>query len=523
MRAVAEGGRSARLLPRAGRAVRRRAQRVLLPRRRRRARRRADEIDAAVARGDDPGLWAGVPMGVKELAQVEGWPDTHASMLLPATHRRRTTAPRSRGCAPRARCSSGSRRRPSSARSSWTRSYLHGVTRNPWNPERTPGGSSGGSAAAVAVGHVPGLHRQRRRRLDPHPVVVLRACSASRPPSAASATREAFDCALTSVPGPMCRSVRDAARYVDAIAGPTVIDPTSLPKPAGSYEDALLLGCRGRAAARASAPRGRRRSASRCATPRSRSSPTKPRSRSSTTRGSSSSTSTCSLPKPGPVVGHPLEHRRRRATTSRPRAGRDRRRHAGPARRLRDDRAADARSSCCARCAAATSSSRAIAAVFDEVDLLLTPTTATTAFVAEGRRRSRSRASASAGWARCRSPRRSTSRAARGQHPGRASRRRPAGRAAGRRPPPRRRARARVRRARRGEPPLAQVRADGVHLNPLRVRYPAARDRTRSRRPARTDGRPRRQEQEPASEEVTEVAPGVLRMQLPIWMPGLGT
>ena len=34
--------------------------------------------------------------------------------------------------------------------------------------------------------------------------------------------------------------------------------------------------------------------------------------------------------------------------------------------------------------------------------------------------------------------------------------------------------------------------------------------------------RPPRQEQEPASDEVTEVAPGVLRMQLPIWMPGLG-
>jgi aspartyl-tRNA(Asn)/glutamyl-tRNA(Gln) amidotransferase subunit A len=39
----------------------------------------------------------------------------------------------------------------------------------------------------------------------------------------------------------MCRSVRDAARYVDAIAGPTDVDPTSLPKPP-SYEDALLSG-----------------------------------------------------------------------------------------------------------------------------------------------------------------------------------------------------------------------------------------------------------------------------------------
>src|SRR5262249_62245189 len=51
-----------------------------------------------------------------------------------------------------------------------------------------------------------------------------------------------FDVGLTSVPGPICRSVRDAARYVDAIAGPTDIDPTSLPRPARSYEEAIVSG-----------------------------------------------------------------------------------------------------------------------------------------------------------------------------------------------------------------------------------------------------------------------------------------
>jgi Asp-tRNA(Asn)/Glu-tRNA(Gln) amidotransferase A subunit family amidase len=52
----------------------------------------------------------------------------------------------------------------------------------------------------------------------------------------------AFDVALTAVPGPMCRTVRDAARYVDAIAGPTDVDPTSLPRPVRSYEDAVVSG-----------------------------------------------------------------------------------------------------------------------------------------------------------------------------------------------------------------------------------------------------------------------------------------
>ena len=45
------------------------------------ARARAAEVDAAVARGEDPGVFAGVPLGVKELAQAKGFPDTHASVV----------------------------------------------------------------------------------------------------------------------------------------------------------------------------------------------------------------------------------------------------------------------------------------------------------------------------------------------------------------------------------------------------------------------------------------------------------
>jgi aspartyl-tRNA(Asn)/glutamyl-tRNA(Gln) amidotransferase subunit A len=204
------------------------------------ARRRASEVDAAVARGEDPGIWAGVPMGVKELVAVEGWPDTHASMLYEDTIADHTATEAAR-LHDAGAVLVGLTTSPEFGSTNWTRSFLHGVTRNPWNPERTPGGSSGGSAAAVSVGMMP-------------------ICTGSdgggsiRIPSAYSGlfgfkvsfgrcgSDRTFDVGLTSVPGPMCRTVRDAARYVDAIAGPTDFDPTSLPRPARSYEDAVVSG-----------------------------------------------------------------------------------------------------------------------------------------------------------------------------------------------------------------------------------------------------------------------------------------
>ncbi len=204
------------------------------------ARARAAEIDAAVARGEDPGVWDGVPMGVKELARVAGWPETHASEVF------RDDIAASDGTeAARLRAAGavfvGLTTSPEFGSTNWTRTSLHGVTRNPWDVERTPGGSSGGSAAAVASGMMP-------------------ICTGSdgggsiRIPSSYSGlfgfkvsfgrvgNEGPFDNGLTSVPGPICRSVRDAARYIDAIAGPTNADPTSLPRPSASYEDAVRSG-----------------------------------------------------------------------------------------------------------------------------------------------------------------------------------------------------------------------------------------------------------------------------------------
>ena len=65
-----------------------------------------------------------------------------------------------------------------------TDSPLTGLTVNPWDVSKTPGGSSGGAAVAAACGYGRDAHRHGRRRLDSHPGLPSAACSASNRPSA---------------------------------------------------------------------------------------------------------------------------------------------------------------------------------------------------------------------------------------------------------------------------------------------------------------------------------------------------
>ena len=242
-------------------------------------------------------------MGVKELAQAKGFPDTHASMI----YADRVAA---EDCTEVARLRAagavivGLTTAPEIGIPSYTNSPLHGVTRNPWNPEATPGGSSGGSAAAVASGMFAGVHRQRRWRLDPHPVVVLRPARvqdhvrAHRRRPASRSTPGSPRCY-----GPMVRSVRDAARYVDVTSGPTLFDPTSLPKPA-PFEplttslDAARDRLRGKRVAWSSTPRVRRVRHRRRGARRSR-----PRSSWSTEAGLELVDLDVEFPKPGRAWG----------------------------------------------------------------------------------------------------------------------------------------------------------------------------------------------------------------------------
>ena len=181
--------------------------------------------------------FGGVPWGVKELEQVEGWPHTEASVLF-----RERRSVRDDTSLQRLRATGAVLAAQTTASEfggiNCTSTELHGTTRNPWDPARTPGGSSGGTAAAVAGGLLPiatGSDGGGSIRI-PAGFTGLFGLKASygRVPKGPAAGIEP----LTTVLGCLSRSVRDTARYFDCCNGFDQRDPLSLPA-VGGWEAAL--------------------------------------------------------------------------------------------------------------------------------------------------------------------------------------------------------------------------------------------------------------------------------------------
>src|SRR5579863_6312971 len=111
---------------------------------------------AAITRRD-PRPFAGVPIAIKNNRAVRGLPLTQGARLM-----RDFVAPYDHSVVGRLRdagfVSVGTTKLPEFGILPVTEPQLHGPARNPWDPSRTPGGSSGGSAAAVAAGMVPLAH-----------------------------------------------------------------------------------------------------------------------------------------------------------------------------------------------------------------------------------------------------------------------------------------------------------------------------------------------------------------------------
>ncbi|GIU84816.1 MAG: amidase [Acidimicrobiales bacterium] len=201
------------------------------------ARRAAEEVDRRVASGEDPGPFAGVPLGVKDLEDCEGMPTRFGSLLYaqapPApsdsVHLRRL---RAAGAVP-----VGKTTTPEFGTLNYTRNRATGVTRNPWNLAKTPGGSSGGSAAAVAGGLLPFATASDGGGSTRIPASFCGLVGMK--PSFGRVPRPHPDDSQTAVFGVLVTCVRDAARHLDVTAGPDDRDRTSLPGNRVSYERAI--------------------------------------------------------------------------------------------------------------------------------------------------------------------------------------------------------------------------------------------------------------------------------------------
>jgi aspartyl-tRNA(Asn)/glutamyl-tRNA(Gln) amidotransferase subunit A len=189
----------------------------------------ADAARAAAAAADVSLPLGGVPVGVKELTDVGGWPQTEASLVL-----RDRVAARDSTVVQRLRAAGavlvGLTTASEFGGISLTYTKLNGPTRNPWDRERTPGGSSGGSAAAVAGGLV-----ALATGGDGGGSIRIPAAFTGLPGLKTTYGRiprgpELFVGSLTASSGCLSRSVRDIARYLDVTNGFDPRDPTSLPR-----------------------------------------------------------------------------------------------------------------------------------------------------------------------------------------------------------------------------------------------------------------------------------------------------
>jgi Asp-tRNA(Asn)/Glu-tRNA(Gln) amidotransferase A subunit family amidase len=202
-----------------------------------RARKQAKAAEAALASraaADSLGALHGVPVSIKSSIDVEGLGCECGSRL-----RKGMMAPSDAPLVARLRAAGaiilGNTNVPEFLMAYETDNLLHGRTNNPWDFERTPGGSSGGEAAAIAAGCSAGgvgsdgggsirvpAHYSGICGLKPTP---------GRVPSTGHFPGSAGPFAYLGVVGPMARTVRDVERLFEVMAGPDPGDPASAPVP----------------------------------------------------------------------------------------------------------------------------------------------------------------------------------------------------------------------------------------------------------------------------------------------------
>ncbi|MCC6717228.1 MAG: amidase, partial [Acetobacteraceae bacterium] len=209
------------------------------------ARRSATAAEQAVRRGDPLGPLHGVPVSIKDLVEVEGVPFRRGSAIFADAvgEKDDITVQRLRAAGA---IVIGKTTTPEFGVKALTDGPSFGITRNPWNPEHTPGGSSGGAAAAVAAGLGPlGLGTDGAGSIrGPAACCGL---VGLKPTLGVVAREDAADAlGNTSYAGPITRTVTDAALMHAVLAGdgspaPLSRDPWAItPAPQGRVRPLLI-------------------------------------------------------------------------------------------------------------------------------------------------------------------------------------------------------------------------------------------------------------------------------------------
>jgi aspartyl-tRNA(Asn)/glutamyl-tRNA(Gln) amidotransferase subunit A len=205
------------------------------------ARARADAVDAARAAGQDPGPLAGVPLGIKDIFCTRGVETTCASKILrgfvppyesTVTGRLAAAGAVALGKLNMDEFAMGSSNENSSVK----------PARNPWSVAHGPGGSSGGSAAAVAASLCAGATGTDTGGSIRQPAALCGVVGFK--PTYGRVSRYGVIAFASSLdhPGPFGRTVEDAALLLEVMAGPDAMDATSIPQPVGAYRKAARAG-----------------------------------------------------------------------------------------------------------------------------------------------------------------------------------------------------------------------------------------------------------------------------------------
>jgi amidase len=188
--------------------------------------------DAIVSGVIEPGPFAGVPLPITDLTPVEGWPVTYGSFGAPeGTNNEGELVTELLRAAGFLLC--GRTNTPEFGPLTVAENTRYGITRNPWDPNRSPGGSSGGASAAVASGMFPAAHAND----GGGSIRIPASCTGlvGLKPSRGRVPARAPGWFGMAVEGVVCRTVTDAAAILDCICGPDLLSWENAPAPARPF------------------------------------------------------------------------------------------------------------------------------------------------------------------------------------------------------------------------------------------------------------------------------------------------